>query len=427
MFQKYIIGLKTITRDLNVIQGVKVALIKGVSAFLSLMLVRVSVDFLGVTLYGEWLAFFSVLLWFRSFDFGISSTVRSNMHNWSKNSSSNYVLLIALKKLLKYTLISLVILFVVDFKTGYLSTIFASLFNISSSLYYSLFYGIIMMMISRLIVSIFVGNRRHIMEPILDIFSTAIIILLTVLDCLSILQFFVLNVTLPFIINILVYFSVYRFKYERGAQISFKSSRKFTIIQIAALVLYSTDLLLIRILFTPQEVTSYFIVVRYYAVILLLSGAMTGVLWSNIGAMKGTKDIKSILVDVLPNQYRLLVFLLFLVILMVVSAIPVIAIWVGVNLDIDLGIVIVIGINTALLVFMAPFTMILNGLEVLKLQRLSSMASALINIPASIILARYLGPIGIPLATMLSLLYGAVLRPLQIYKLKRGTTGIWVE
>ncbi|NND06793.1 MAG: hypothetical protein HKN87_10480, partial [Saprospiraceae bacterium] len=74
------------------------------------------------------------------------------------------------------------------------------------------------------------------------------------------------------------------------------------------------------------------------------------------------------------------------------------------------------------------FVMYINGVGKVKLQIITSIAGAIINIPLSYLLAKslHLGTAGIILASTICIGFGPILAPIQFRKLTRkSATGIW--
>ena len=85
-------------------------------------------------------------------------------------------------------------------------------------------------------------------------------------------------------------------------------------------------------------------------------------------------------------------------------------------------------IFVALMTFEMVFVSFINGVGKIKLQLYTIILMMIINIPLSILLAKNmgLGVSGVILATSISLLFTAVLRPVQYFKIiNNRAVGIW--
>ena len=120
--------------------------------------------------------------------------------------------------------------------------------------------------------------------------------------------------------------------------------------------------------------------------------------------------------------------IILLLVAMLLASPLVYKIWIGESLDIPFNLSLSMAIYFAILTFNMVFVNFINGIGKLKLQIFTSTISLIINIPLSIFLAKSLdlGTSGVILATCFSLLYAAILRPIQYYKIiNNKATGIW--
>jgi Na+-driven multidrug efflux pump len=72
----------------------------------------------------------------------------------------------------------------------------------------------------------------------------------------------------------------------------------------------------------------------------------------------------------------------------------------------------------------------INGVGKLNISLITATVNSVINIPLSVLFAKYmgLGINGVILGTCISLSIGAVLRPLQSYKIMNNKAyGVWIE
>lgn len=102
--------------------------------------------------------------------------------------------------------------------------------------------------------------------------------------------------------------------------------------------------------------------------------------------------------------------------------------WVGNDLQIPILLSILMGIFAIISTWNNIFAAFLNGLGKIKLQIYYSLFGMIINIPLSVFFAKSmnLGSSGVILATCICLSFGAILAPLQYYKLVNNKAfGIW--
>jgi Na+-driven multidrug efflux pump len=86
------------------------------------------------------------------------------------------------------------------------------------------------------------------------------------------------------------------------------------------------------------------------------------------------------------------------------------------------------GIATAITCFNNIVVVVINGLGKIRIQLLTAIASAVVNVPLCVLLGQYagMGSGGVALATALSLLIGSVVCFFQAEKLlSRTAVGLW--
>jgi O-antigen/teichoic acid export membrane protein len=198
---------------------------------------------------------------------------------------------------------------------------------------------------------------------------------------------------------------------------------QFFIIQLAVLVIFTTDKMLIAQIFGPQYVTQYDVVFKLFSVITLAHGLITAPLWSAYTDAYHRSDfpwIKRML------QKQLLVFagVAIAVIAMVLLVRPIVALWIGRELEVSFTLVITLGLFVLISTWNNIYAMFVNGVGKIQPQLYTSVIAMLLNIPLALFFTKYLGfgLSGIVLATCVSLLLSAVILPIQVHLIIRDRT-----
>lgn len=175
--------------------------------------------------------------------------------------------------------------------------------------------------------------------------------------------------------------------------------------QIAALVLNSTDNIIIMKFFGAADVTPYNMCHKYFSIINAFFVAAIGPLWTtytNAYALKDVKYIKNIL------KKALLFYGVTLcgIIISVFIFKPFMRLYLGQELVYQNGIIVLVGIYYALLIFSHNFSSFVHGVSKVKITTIACGVGAVINVPTSIIMAVYfkMGLNGIILGSILSLI-----------------------
>ena len=191
---------------------------------------------------------------------------------------------------------------------------------------------------------------------------------------------------------------------------------KFFIIQIAALVIFATDNMIITQVLGPAEVTPYNIVFKLFSVITIGHGIVIAPLWSAYTEAYAKGDIKWIR-NALRKLNMLMIPIMVCVLILIVFARGIINIWIGSHVDFHESLVVFMGLYILVSVWNRIYSIFLNGIGHLKLPMITSFFAALINIPLSIYFATtlQLGSSGVILGTIVCLSPGIFLGPLQTW------------
>jgi O-antigen/teichoic acid export membrane protein len=243
-----------------------------------------------------------------------------------------------------------------------------------------------------------------------------------------------INALLPLIAGIVLFSGRYRPFRPIPSRIDLSLSRdliglgfKFFVMQLAAIVVFATDHMIITRLFGPSEVPAYHVAFRYFTIALVLFRIATNPFWSAYTDAYHRGDLNWIR---RATRRQLLMWggVALGVLLMLLLAGPIYQLWLGGKLRIPF----LLSLSMAGWVVLSAFTTIfgnfLNGVGKVRLSMLHSVVFMVLNIPLSVFLAEYmeLGPKGVIIGTFLSVLPQGILHPIQYRKIMKGTAkGIW--
>ncbi|OIQ89292.1 putative membrane protein EpsK [mine drainage metagenome] len=190
---------------------------------------------------------------------------------------------------------------------------------------------------------------------------------------------------------------------------------QFFTIQLAVLVIFTTDKMLITQLFGPQFVTQYEVVFKLFSLIILAHTLISAPLWSAYTDAYHRNDMAWIK-SMLSKQLRILCGLVIVVFAFAILAKPIISVWIGPDIEVATPLVIAMAIFVTVSSWNNVFAMFVNGTGKIKPQLYTAVAAMFLNIPLAILFAKYfsLGVSGIVLATSVSLLLAAVVLPIQV-------------
>lgn len=202
---------------------------------------------------------------------------------------------------------------------------------------------------------------------------------------------------------------------------------QFFIINIAVLVIFTTSNLIITQLFSPAEVTPYNIAYRYFSMITMGFEIILVPLWTAFTDAYVKKDIPWI-----KNTIRNLLFVWGGMIILSIAMLAFSGIfyrfWVGPDVTIPFSMSALLAGYVILATWCNLWAYFINGTGKIRISLYIAVFQAIANIPLAIFLARnaHLGPQGVVLATMIVMLAGAILSPIQSFKIIEGKdSGLW--
>lgn len=195
---------------------------------------------------------------------------------------------------------------------------------------------------------------------------------------------------------------------------------KFFTIQLAVLVIFSTDKMLITQLFGPEYVTQYDVVFKLFSVITFAHTLISMPLWSAYADAYHRGDMAWIK-RMLHKQLIIFIGVIISVIVVGFLARPLIAIWIGHEIDVSYPLIIAIGLFVLVSAWNNIYAMFVNGIGDIKIQLYTAVIAMFLNVPLSIIFVKYLGLglSGIVMATIVSLSLAAVALPIQVNRIMR--------
>lgn len=201
---------------------------------------------------------------------------------------------------------------------------------------------------------------------------------------------------------------------------------KFFFIQIAALILYSTDNMIITRLFGPSSVTPYHTSYVAFGMVNGLFGAMISPLWSKYTVAMEQKNFKWIK-ETIINLDKTLPFVGIALTVGSFLFEPVSRIWLHKTLTYDAGLVQCMALYYFLTIWGSIYANVLNGMSKVNMQLVLGVTSAILNIPLSIFLGRDcgMGTTGVCLATVVCMLFTNIPVTISTHRLLNKMIAEW--
>ena len=426
--------VETTTRTTNYKVQVKVSFIYKILAIsASFLLVPVMLNYLGTEKYGVWSTILTVISWVVFFDMGIGNGMRNklaeslavgNIH-LSRNYISTTYFFVALLVVVIYGILAFIAQFINfqtlfnttqinpnEIKTAFLVALFFLLANFLLSLINQVAHAC--QKTSLTVLNQFLSNTIALM---LIFFLSKIIY--GNLIYLAIAYGISLNLS-----NIIINYSFYKNYRQLIPRLEYFDKRKITIlmglglqffvIQLAVLIIFTTDKMIITQILGPEYVTPYDIVFKLFSIVTITHGIIVAPLWSAYTEAFVKNDLVWIQ-NSIKKLNLLMLPIIIVVIFIMLFAKDIIKIWIGENLAIDTNLVIFMGIFVIILTWNNIYSSLLGGISKIRLGVFLTILTSIANIPLSIFLCKFFGISGVILATILCLAVTAIISPIQTY------------
>jgi O-antigen/teichoic acid export membrane protein len=200
---------------------------------------------------------------------------------------------------------------------------------------------------------------------------------------------------------------------------------KFFIIQIAALVLFNTNNIIITQLFGPEEVTTFNVSYKLFSVVIMIFSIMSTPLWSAFTDAFVRKDFEWIK-NTLAKMRKIWILLSVFTILILAASPLIFKLWIGDKVKVPFILSIAMSSYVIVYIWQTMHVLLLNGIGRIKLQLYLVIFSGLINIPLAIFLGKKIGLVGIVLTSTMLFIFMGILFSIQTRKILDNTAvNIW--
>ena len=420
---------------------------KGISIFVSLLLIPIALNYLDPTRYGIWLTISSLTGWIIFLDIGLGHGLRNKfaeaIAKGDKESARIYVST-------TYAIITIIItVFFIIFIgiTPFLNwqrilNIPAAMSNEINPLVIIVFGFFSLHFVFKLITILLVADQRPAMRDLINLAGSVItLIIIYTLSKTTTGSLMYLGLSYSAVPAIILLFATVFFfrriynEYKPSIKyVDFKYAKQlmslgssFFIIQMSMAILFATDNIIISQLFNPSYVTPYQIANKYFSIIIIIFYLVSTPLWSAITEAYSKNDIAWIKDAIRKMIYVWFVFIGITLVMLMASG-WVYQIWIGDKVNIPFSLSVAMALFMIISTWNNIFMSFINGVSKIKLQMYSAVLRLLIKIPLSIYFAKSLGfgISGVIAATLFCQLIVSVLSPIQYYKIINNKAyGIW--
>ena len=421
-----------------------------ISIICSLIIIPVTLKYLDTYKYGVWLILLSIIGWFNVFDLGLGNGLRNKLAEslaLKQYEKSKIFVSTTYAYLLIIIAIFFIIFLVVNFFVNWNSILNSSLIDKKEidTLVFIAFVTFLIRFVLQIVNSIGMALQKSfiadLINALINVLTLLTVIIINFFSYSSLLIYGISISIIPLIV--LLFFNLFFFKKYIFLKPSFKSINlkdgkdlmtvgiKFFIIQLSALILFSTQNIVITQYLGPENVTKYNIIYKYFSVIIMLNSIIISPFWSSFTDAFVLKDfdwIRRIMKKI--NKYSLI--LSFCVILMIVFSDLVYKIWLKQDLGISFISSLFMGIYTIITIIQTPYVSFINGTGKIKVQLIYGIILAIINIPLLIFFINLdsLNITGVFITLCLVTLPCLFIWPFQFKKIIYGANtkdSIWIQ
>lgn len=402
---------------------------KPVSMVISLLYTPLLLNYLGEESFGIWATILSIINWINYFDVGIGNGLRNlltkeieenNAEGAQQSVSTAYVALSVISGI-TFVVGSIIILLLNCYM------VFNTAVNVKPTLYISFTFiciNFILALCKNKLYAMHQAEKVGYMSVLVQIINLTGIFYLSLIGSGNLLAVAIVVGVSGLIVNLLFSGHVWRmhnYLIPRLKKISKDKLSsicnvgiKFFVIQMAALILYTTDNLIITNVFGPSHVTPYHTAYAAFGIINGLFAAMLAPLWSRYTVAMVNKDFRWIKKSIISLD-KMLVPVGILLIVCVYFFKSISIIWLKKELIYDKGLIACVGIYCFLMIWGSIYATVMNGMGQLNLQLILSVFTAVLNIPLSIFFGKtmQMHTTGVLFATIICMLIVNI--PITVY------------
>jgi O-antigen/teichoic acid export membrane protein len=396
--------------------------VKGLSVLSSFFLIPVSINYVDKGVYGLWLTISSIITWISLFDLGLTNGLRNNITEACAKEDYTLVrkyLSTTYGILLLYLLPVWILFFVfcnnINWQPFFNTQIDNNLLDAVVKWTFSAFcLQLLLQPLSAFLMAI----HKHYLTALISFAGNLLAFILII--CFgnyfySSLLFLAIALSIPPVICMFVFsvflftgkysdfapgFKLIRFEYRRKL---FRLGLKFFLIQIAGLIIFSSNNFIISQIEGNESVTVYNIVFRFFSVITFFQYLFLAPLWTGYTDAYTLSDYDWIRKAI--NKVNLLNWgLCFVLVVMLLLSNQIYKIWISESFVTPFSLNVLMAISVGISLFATNFIIFINGTGKIGLQTYISVLVIILHIPLAYFLMQILG-MGINALAALNILW----------------------
>lgn len=424
--------------------------IKGTSMAISLLLVRLTINYVNVSQYGIWLTLSSLVGWFSFFDIGLTQGLRNKFAEAIAKGEDNLAQVYVSTTYAILAIIFCIIWIIFLFTNQFLN--WASILNIPegmlsevSLLAVIVFTYFCLQFVLNIITTVITADQQPAKASLINVIGQVIslifIVILTKTTEGSLVRLGIALCLSPILVllaaNLFLFNGSYkkfkpsiskvRFSLAKGL---FNLGIIFFVIQVAGIVQYQSANIIIAQNFSTSDVTSYNIVYKYFGILSMVFVIFLTPFWSASTEAYLKKDIQWIK-NSMKKYNQLNILLICVAIVMLFFSGSIYDLWLGkgkVKIDFVLSLWGFLFFNMQM--FESKYIYFLNGISALRIQFWACIISPILYVGAALLLIKYyhFGVYALFVASILANFNGILLAPIQYYQVVyKNKKGIWTK
>lgn len=437
---------RTIKAKKNIFQSFA---IRALNMGVSFILVPITINYLDTARYGIWVTLTSVVSWLTFFDVGLGHGLRNRFAesiakddkiNAKKYVSTAYFVL-SLIVICIITIFCLVNLFIdwsqiLNVKLNVIRKDELSIVALITFIFFAI--NLVMQLINIILIATQEPSKAAFNELLGKILGLVIIWILVQSTKGSLILLGLALSSAPVITFLIISLYLFNKKFKEftpsinffdKSKVSdlFTLSVKFFIIRISAVILYSTNNIIISNLFGPAEVTPYSIALSYFNILFLLYNIVITPFWSAFTEAWVKKEINWIKKTMKVLIYFWLLLIIIGLIMLLVSDFA-INIWLGGKVSLPFILSLLVCLWVLITTWNGIFSQFLYGIGTITLQSIIAFSISIINIPLSIYFGKMIGINGILIVSLILAFIQMWFYPYQYYKIINNKAfGVWTK
>lgn len=388
--------------------------IKSLSIAINLLLVPMTINYVNPTQYGIWLTLSSIVIWFGYFDIGLGNGLRNKFAEAKATGNYNKA-----KIYVSTTYAALIIIFSSLWLIFYLANNFidwAKVLNASpkmadelSCLGLIVFSFFCLQMVFKIISTVFTADQKPAKTALINLLGQilTLLIIYILLEhtegsliylslALGFSPVFILIISSIYFYNKDYYYYRPSLKYVKLSYVKdiLSIGGGFFIIQVAVIIVYETNNLIIAHIGSPKDVTIFNIAYKYMSIVFMVFSIIMSPFWSAF-TDAFTKSEYGWMKNTVKKLRIISYFLMASLILFLILAEYIYPIWIGDAVEIPFNITLVVGVYVATLIVLGANNQILNGIGKIRVQILSYSFAMIFHIPLALYLGDKLGITGV--------------------------------